>query len=119
MGLFVEGLFEFLQGVSAKRNHFCPINNLTHFYFFNCVFSLKNERATCSNFKNAFLNNFFFKKVMVWACITHKEKGLLTFIEEGVKINHEVYVRLLEDEMLPSAKETFGWDEEEKAFLEN
>uniref|UniRef100_A0A914DXS1 Transposase n=1 Tax=Acrobeloides nanus TaxID=290746 RepID=A0A914DXS1_9BILA len=56
---------------------------------------------------------------MVWACITHKGKGLLTFIEEGVKINHEIYVRLLEDEMLPWAKDTFGWDEEEEAFLED
>ena len=56
---------------------------------------------------------------MVWACITHKGKGLLAFIEESVKINHEVYIRLLEDEMLPWVKDTFGWDEKDEAFLED
>uniref|UniRef100_A0A914CAV7 Transposase n=1 Tax=Acrobeloides nanus TaxID=290746 RepID=A0A914CAV7_9BILA len=31
------------------------------------------------------------KVVMIWACVTHKGKGLLTFIEEGAKITRSMF----------------------------
>ena len=47
--------------------------------------------------------------VMVWAGATSKGlKTPLIFIEEGVKINHTVYRRMLEEKVLPWVQEVVG-----------
>ena len=50
---------------------------------------------------------------MVWAAITHRGKGpLLVFIDSDVKIDRWNYMEMMEEHLLPWAKETFGWDED-------
>jgi hypothetical protein len=48
--------------------------------------------------------------VMVWAAISSKGKTPLVFIEQGVKINGEVYRDMLREHLLPWAEEVFGDD---------
>ncbi len=45
------------------------------------------------------------RRVMVWAGICHGSKLPLVFIEEGVKINPDVYQTMLEEKVLPWAQE--------------
>ncbi len=45
------------------------------------------------------------RRVMVWAGIRHGSKLPLVFIEEGVKINSDVYQTMLEEKVLPWAQE--------------
>ena len=56
------------------------------------------------------------KSVMVMGFITHRGKGPLVFVDEGVKINQENYVEILKEHLIPWAKETFGWDEETEEY---
>uniref|UniRef100_A0A914C6I9 Transposase n=1 Tax=Acrobeloides nanus TaxID=290746 RepID=A0A914C6I9_9BILA len=56
--------------------------------------------------------------VHVWACITHRGKGPLVFIDPKVKINRWNYMAMLEEELIPWAKETFGWDDETEEYEE-
>uniref|UniRef100_A0A914DLT5 Transposase n=1 Tax=Acrobeloides nanus TaxID=290746 RepID=A0A914DLT5_9BILA len=53
---------------------------------------------------------------MVWACITHRGKGPLVFIEEGVKINKANYVEMLQEHLIPWAKKVFGWDDDTEEY---
>uniref|UniRef100_A0A914CVH4 Tc1-like transposase DDE domain-containing protein n=1 Tax=Acrobeloides nanus TaxID=290746 RepID=A0A914CVH4_9BILA len=48
---------------------------------------------------------------MVWGCITHRGRGPLVFIEEGIKINQSNYVEMLQEHLIPWAKKVFGWDD--------
>ena len=47
--------------------------------------------------------------VMVWAAVASDgEKSPLIFIEEGAKVNSQVYLKMLEENVLPWLTETFG-----------
>lgn len=46
--------------------------------------------------------------VMVWAGITQNGKTPLIFIDEGVKVNQQVYKELLEKKVIPWANQHFG-----------
>jgi transposase len=49
------------------------------------------------------------KSLMVWAGITYNSKTPLIFIDEGVKVNQEIYqTQILECQMLPWAQKHFG-----------
>jgi inhibitor of nuclear factor kappa-B kinase subunit alpha len=54
---------------------------------------------------------------MVWAGITHTGKTPLVFIDEGVKVDQEVYRTMLEEKLLPWAQEHFG--EEDWTFQQD
>lgn len=56
---------------------------------------------------------------MVLVFVTHRGKGPLVFVDAGVKINRTNYVEMLEEHLLPWAKETFGWDEDTEQFEED
>ena len=46
--------------------------------------------------------------VMVWAGVTSTgEKTFLIFIEEGVKTNQQVYLKLLKEQLIPWINRTF------------
>uniref|UniRef100_A0A914EG24 Uncharacterized protein n=1 Tax=Acrobeloides nanus TaxID=290746 RepID=A0A914EG24_9BILA len=45
--------------------------------------------------------------VHVWACITHRGKGPLVFIDPEVKINQWNYMEMLDEELIPWTKKTF------------
>jgi hypothetical protein len=47
------------------------------------------------------------KSVMVWAAIISKGKTPLVFVEQGVKIDRYVYMEMLEDHLIPWAREHF------------
>ena len=49
---------------------------------------------------------------MVWAGVTSTgEKTSLIFIEEGVKTNQQVYLKLLKEQLIPWINRTFrDWD---------
>lgn len=105
-----------LQGVSTKRNHFFPINNLTHFYFFNCVFSLKNERARCNNFKNAFLKKFFLKGDDLGL---HHPQGERSSDLHRRRCQNQPRGLRSAARRRNAAEGYVRWDEEEEAFLED
>jgi inhibitor of nuclear factor kappa-B kinase subunit alpha len=48
---------------------------------------------------------------MVWAAISSKGKTPLVFIDQGVKINREVYMDMLREHLLPWAEDVFGEDD--------
>ena len=48
------------------------------------------------------------KSVMVWSGITHVGKTPLVFIDEGVKINQDIYQTMLENELLPWTQNHFS-----------
>lgn len=48
------------------------------------------------------------KSVMVWDAMTHSGKSPLVFIEEGVKINQDVYRNMLQTHIILWASDHFG-----------
>lgn len=79
------------------------------------VHNHQNDRIYAVNKRDIPLNDrLMFRRqkpasVMVWAGATSSgKKSPLFFIEEGVKVNQHVYLKLLEDQLVPWVNSTFG-----------